>query len=531
MSLPTDDRASPSMVGDSNSDTTSDKKESTAAAPATNLAIEVETKIGLKTRLLAESTLLQETSGNHCDLDLGVPKGCQFSPDGTCLLTARANKLELYNTIYDDDDDDDDDENQHDETDSGGANDWKPAITCNSGDSIRSYAWYPHMNSNDPATCCFLGASRSSPVHLYDAYDGSIRATYRPYNGLDEMESPTTLCFVENGQKLVTGGLRTDRLLHVFDVNRPGRDHAPPLLKLGKTRRSKDGQKGLVSAMAYSEHKGVIAVGTYSPGSIYLYDLRASTKSGVSEIVLSSAASTCNGGTVCLSGHGKKARTNKRKRFATNDDENDTVGMNFSAAKLQWYQSRTRGGVTQVEFESDNYLFSTSRRSNAILQWDLRKMGSSNFCPGIASFETNNETNQRIEFCLQGDQIWTGGLDGNVRVYSHKKPKDHLLAKLEFGDCVNGISLHPDMDGQTLEKSSRNAQLEKLFPQDAAESTSNDANINDKKPFKSLLAIALGKRHFPSENDWEEDNPHASLTSRRNDLVGSTQIHSLEGIL
>ncbi len=525
------------MVGDSNSDTTSDKKESAVLQEVgTNLATEVETKIGLKTRLLAESTTsLQETPGNHCDLDLGIPKGCQFSPDGTCLLTARANKLELYNTIYDDDDDnDDDDDHDKDKNDSDGStpSDWKPAITCNSGDSVRSYAWYPHMNSNDPATCCFLGASRSSPVHLYDAYDGSIRATYRPYNGLDEMESPTALCFVENGQKIVTGGLKTDRLLHVFDLNRPGRDHAPPLLKLGKTRRSKDGQKGLVSAMAYSEHKGVIAVGTYSPGSIYLYDLRASMKSGVSEIVLSSAASTFHGGTVCLSGHGKKAKTNKRKRFATNgEDQDDAVGMNFTAAKLQWYQSRTRGGVTQVEFESDNYLFSTSRRSNSILQWDLRKLGSFNFCPGIASFETNNETNQRIEFCLEGDRLWTGGLDGTVRVYSHKDPKDHLLAKLEFGDCVNGISLHPDVDGQTLENTSSNAQLEKLFPEDAVQSTSNDADINDKKPFESLLAIALGKRHFPSENDWEEDDPHTSLTTRRNDLVGSTQIHSLEGIL
>ncbi len=510
-------RVTPRMVGDSSGDTeTDDKKESAAAttnltAAATNFATEVDTR--WKTRLLAESGSLEDASeGNHCDWDPGVPKGCQFSPDGTCLLTARANKLELYNTVYDDDEDGED--NQQ----------WKPAITCQSGDSVRNYAWYPRMNSSDPATCCFLGVSRGSPVHLYDAYDGSIRASYRPYNGLDEMESPTVVSFVNNGQQLVTGGLRSDRLLHVFDLNRPGRDHAQPLLKLGKTRRSKDGQKGLVSAMAYSETNGVLAVGTYSPGSIYLYDLRASLKSGVAEIVLSSATSTSSGGAVCLSGHGKKGKkhnNNKRKRFAT--ENNGADSMNFSAAKLQWYQSRTRGGVTQVEFDGQeaNYLFSTSRRSNAILQWDLRKLGSSNFCPGIASFETSNDTNQRIEFSLQQDQLWTGGLDGCVRVYSHTKTKDNLLAKLEFGDCVNGVSLHPD----PIDSSSNNAQLEKLFPED-----SNDSS-EDRKPFKTLLAVALGKRHFPSENDWENDNPQESLAIRTKDLVGSTQIHSVEGIL
>lgn len=538
------------MIGDSSSNTTIDKKESNEVFPATNLestqtGIDNRYNVALKTSLLAESVSFRPRSGvarDHCDLDLGVPKGCQFSPDGTCLLTARANKLELYNTPYKETADGDDKASSNEK-----AAGWEPAFTCNSGESVRSYTWYPHMNSSDPASCCFLGVSRCSPVHLYDAYDGSIRATYRPYNALDEMESPTTLCFVENGQKLVTGGLRSDRILHVFDVNRPGRDHAPPMLKLGKTRRSKDGQKGLVSAMAYSESNGVIAVGTYSPGSIYLYDLRAYSRSAVAEIVMSSSVSTSSGGTVCLAGHGKKGRKNKRKRLETSinvdgDDPTSISGssldstleqssMNFSAAKLQWYQSRTRGGVTQVEFESNNsnggyYLFSTSRRSNAILQWDLRKLSSSNFCPGIASFETNNDTNQRIEFQIRGDQLWTGGIDGCVRVYSHRRPtKDHLLAKLGgFRDCVNGISLHPD---NRLDLDSSNSKSQ-LVSEHSNESKGDTTSGSRNSGIKALLAIAVGKRHFPSENDWEDDNPHASLAKHTKDFVGSTQIHSVE---
>lgn len=549
------DHATRSMVQDSLSDATIiEKRGSTGVATIRTTTGKREANLhcnALKTDLWAESISLWESASKEShksNSDSDVPKGCQFSPDGTCLLTARANKLELYNTPFEKEEDDSESGNSR----SGGG--WEPALTCNSGESVRSYTWYPHMKSSDPASCCFLGVSRGSPVHLYDAYDGSIRASYRPYNALDEMESPTTLCFAENGQKLVTGGLRSDRILHVFDVNRPGREHAPPLLKLGKTRRSKDGQKGLVSAMAYSERKGVIAVGTYSPGSIYLYDLRTYARSAVAEIVMSSSASTSSGGAVCVAGHGKKGKKNKRKRFVSSDDDapagetaaKDGTGvdnpsppqpsMNFSAAKLQWYQSRTRGGVTQVEFEDEDengagghYLFSTSRRSNAILQWDLRKLSSSNFCPGIANFETSNDSNQRIEFRIKGDQLWTGGIDGCVRVYSHRKQtgiESPLLAKIAgFRDCVNGISLHPDAD----------LNPDKLF---AADSNSNDDKDGDgvgctsnsgfdDKPAKSLLAVAVGRRQFPSENDWEEDNPHASLTNRTKRFVGSTQMYSL----
>jgi len=347
------------------------------------------------------------------------------------------------------------------------------------------------------------------------------------------MESPTTLCFVENGRKLVTGGLKSDRLLHIFDINRPGREHSPPILKLGKTRRSKDGQKGLVSAMAYSESRGVIAIGTYSPGSIYLYDLRTYSKSAVAEVVMSSSTSTSFGGSVCVVGHGKreKKNNNKRKRFVpttmcddNNGSSNNITNTTFSAAKKQWYCTRTRGGVTQVEFDDSgngHYLFSTSRRSNAILQWDLRKISSSSYCPGIASFETDNDTNQRIEFQIYGDQIWTGGRDGCVRVYSHRKSTSEispLLAKFDgFRDCVNGISLHSDstIDTQQLESNMH----------DESSDNCDDEDCNSSSVKKSLLAVAIGSRQFPSDKDWESDDPHISLTDRTNQYIGSAQVY------
>ena len=550
------------MIQDSDENTAKNHDE---RAPATETMMTTKTKSLLTKTLLAESITTSEVDvvggkGGGYNPGASFPQGIQFSPDGTCLLTAKANRLELYNTPYDDDDDDDDDEN--DDGDDGNKNSneqqrvknkddkdvWEPVITCAAGETVRAYTWYPHMKSSDPATCCFAAVSRDSPVHLYDAYDGSIRASYCPYNGLDEMESPTTLCFVENGTKLVTGGLRTDRLLHIFDINRPGRDHVPPTLKLGKTRRSKDGQKGLVSAMAYSEHRGVIAIGTYSPGSIYLYDLRTYSKSAVAEVIMSSASSSTSfGGSVCVVGHGqrgKKNNNNKRKRFNNPNDpssgvaagvDNSSPSMNFSAAKRSWFQTRTRGGVTQVEFDDGengmagggdgNYLFSTSRRSNAILQWDLRKLSSSNYCPGIARFEVDNDTNQRIEFQIHGDQIWTGGRDGCVRVYSYRtstsETTNPLLAKIDSfrGDCVNGISIHSD---STIDTERLISDMNDEGNGDEDHNNSSDIGMK-----KSLLAVAIGTRHFPSENDWDSEEPHTSLTNRTNDYVGAAQVYSV----
>ena len=304
---------------------------------------------------------------------------------------------------------------------------------------------------------------RDQPVHLYDAYTGAIRATYRPFNRLDELESPNSVCFANNGLSVVTGGFRTDRMLQLFDVNRPGRD-ASVILKLGTTRRSTDGQKGLVSALAVaSVESNLLAVGTYSPGSIYLYDLR---------VQFAPAAEIVIDGT-CVVGHGKSAR--KRKAFVDPDDE-----LNFSAAKAQWYHTRTRGGVTQVNFTADcQSLLSVSRHSNAVLRWDVRRLSSSpTFCPGVASYETRNDTNQRLEFAIDGNEnLYIGGQDNCVRVYDLKRTI--LLDTIDrvFGDSVNGVSVH---------------------------------HLGE----RTLMATATGSRHFPADSDWDLDFPHGAVEEK-----------------
>ena len=395
------------------------------------------------------------------------PQGCSFSPDFLCILTSTAgdHRLRLYNTPT-----------VHERNVT--PVEWQTALSIQGGDSIRSYSWFPHMNSSNAASCCFLAAGRDQPIHLYDAYTGRIRATYRPFNSLDEMESPTVATFSPDGCRIYAGGFSSDRVIHVFETSIPGRDSTT--LRLGKTRRSPDGQKGLVSAMAFSPrtHNHVFCVGTYAPGSIYVYDERLSSGNP--------AATLLQG--VCVVGHGMGHARKKRRFVTTEENDNDL----FSAAKVKWFHTRARGGVTQLSFSPSNdyTLYSASRRSDSILAWDLRMVsGNEDYasCPirGIANYATTSDTNQRLEFDFDenGERLLVGGLDKCVRIYNVQSGK--LIGKLEgLDDVANGVSYG---SGGGL----------------------------------GLLAVATGARRFPQDPD-DEDCIDAKTTA-----PGSIELYKL----
>eukprot|EP00980_Cylindrotheca_fusiformis_P004865 scaffold1035_cov115-Cylindrotheca_fusiformis.AAC.5 len=264
-------------------------------------------------------------------------------------------------------------------------------------------------------------------------------------------------------------------MLQVFDLGRPGKNPFITL-KLGKTRRSKDGQKGRASALASSTALNLLAVGTYSPGSVYLYDARAQSSPTAAVIVTGT----------CVAGHGKSHSRKKRHVFQHHSSTDN--GFDFSSAKVRWFQSRTRCGVTQLEFcESGHSLYSSSRRSNAVLQWDLRKISQSNYCPGVASFETDNETNQRIEFSLHDGHIFIGGRDKCIRIYNCRTSEETVGRMDGFQDAVNGVSL---------------------------------ATLGE----RTLLASSTGSRHFRLESDFDshrQDEPKQAN-------CGAVQLHEVK---
>lgn len=96
-------------------------------------------------------------------------KGCFWSPDGTCLLVpSEDNKVRIYELPQD--------------LDFQKSLQFQAAFHIKEGGTIYDSCWFPFMNSWNPDTCCFLTTARESPVHLWDAFNGQLRATYRAYN-------------------------------------------------------------------------------------------------------------------------------------------------------------------------------------------------------------------------------------------------------------------------------------------------------------------------------------------------------------
>uniref|UniRef100_A0A8L0DTF6 Telomerase Cajal body protein 1 n=1 Tax=Oncorhynchus mykiss TaxID=8022 RepID=A0A8L0DTF6_ONCMY len=152
-------------------------------------------------------------------------------PDGSCILT---NVLRVYNLppeIY--------------------SYNWNlltemsPVLKMAEGDTIYDYCWYPKMSSLDPNSCF----SRDNPVHIWDAFNGDLRANFRPYNHLDELSG----CFTQtglDGTKQYCVHLYLGRsLTEVCSLSSPVK---------------KPCQSGIISCLAFSPCQSVYACGSFS---------------------------------------------------------------------------------------------------------------------------------------------------------------------------------------------------------------------------------------------------------------------------
>lgn len=174
-------------------------------------------------------------------------KGLKWSPDGTCILSASEDQLLRVFELP---------------TDLGeaGPTELRSAVCAREGDAIYDYDWFPAMDSSDPVSCCFVSACRDHPLHLWDAYSGALRASYMPFNHLDEICSAYAAAFDLGGAQLYCG---FERAIRVFDVSRPGRQCE--LRRTCATKKSRAGQRGIISSFAFApDYSGLFAAGSYS---------------------------------------------------------------------------------------------------------------------------------------------------------------------------------------------------------------------------------------------------------------------------
>ncbi|XP_063786885.1 telomerase Cajal body protein 1 [Pseudophryne corroboree] len=173
-------------------------------------------------------------------------KGCKWATDGSCILTNSDDNVlrifnlppELYTCEWD------------------LLQEMSPVLRMAEGDTIYDYCWYPLMNSSDPDSCFIASTSRDNPIHVWDAFNGQLKASYRPYNHLDEVTAAHSLCFSPDGSQLFSG---FDKMVRVFDTSRPGRD-----CECRPTFHKKQGQPGIISCITFSPSQDIYACGSYS---------------------------------------------------------------------------------------------------------------------------------------------------------------------------------------------------------------------------------------------------------------------------
>lgn len=60
----------------------------------------------------------------------------------------------------------------------------RSSVTVKEGGTIYDYSWYPLVDSADPASCCFITTTQSTPMHLWDSLTGELISSYRFINHL-----------------------------------------------------------------------------------------------------------------------------------------------------------------------------------------------------------------------------------------------------------------------------------------------------------------------------------------------------------
>lgn len=268
-------------------------------------------------------------------------KGCQWSPDGTCLLVPsedfRIRIYELPRELY-----------------SGKVpcdfvqTNFMSALTVKEGGLIYDACWYPFMNTWEPTTCCFLSTSKESPVHLWDAITGELRATYRAYNQVDEVEASISVQFVDSGRKVWCGFKNAVR---TFDTDRPGRQtdtiqfkyDFPNMNGLVSCIRENPFMPGLIAFGSYSK-----CIGLYKDGPLCTFR----TDSGVTQVEFSSCGTKLfsavrknseflcwdlrNPGVVLYSLDGRQSDTNQRIQFAITPDSKQIISGGTDGNIIVW---------------------------------------------------------------------------------------------------------------------------------------------------------------------------------------------------
>ncbi|KAJ7823071.1 WD40-repeat-containing domain protein [Mycena olivaceomarginata] len=264
---------------------------------------------------------------------------------------------------------------------------------------ILDYAWYPTASPASPASFCFAASVREAPVKLLDATDGRVRASYPIVDHRERQIAPHSLAFNPSATKLYCG---FEDAIEVFDIGRPGEGTRLPT---SPSKKSRDGLKGIISALAFSPsyESDLYAAGSLAaaPGNIVLFT-----------------------------------------------ETDGTVPVSF-------INGGPAAGVTQLHFNPmrPHILYAAFRRHRAIYSWDLRADVGAPLAVYSPSPKPGEETNQKRRFDVDivGRFLGVGDQDGNVNIFDLSEPSEGessvatepRLIWTAHEDAIGGVSFHP----------------------------------------------------------------------------------------
>ena len=203
----------------------------------------------------------------------------------------------------------------------------------------------------------------------------------------------------------------------------------------------------IISAISANPLYRTYAAGSYA-GSIYVYDERIG---GEDSQVNFDLAAFRNKQELIIEGNKvNSAMSRKRGRVAVKADilgGEEGLMAAAEAAKARWYAKNVTAGVTQLEWGGDGQaLYSSSRRGDGIICWDLR-MGRP-----TRSFRRDGNTNQTLQFAFDPTEqlLLAGSKDCKLNIF--RVADGTLLGEVGeadgINDAVNGVGVSFNGDGQ-----------------------------------------------------------------------------------
>ena len=297
----------------------------------------------------------------------------------------------------------------------------EPTVTISEGESISSVDWMPSSGRS-----AFATATRGRPLHLWDAHDARLLASYCIHDRNDEPTSALCVRFdrsahgAGSSRRLIAG---LDTRLVAFDVERPGRDALDDASTYDAV--GKEGQRGLISCIdSCATGSGLVAAGSFAR-SIGIYDLYARLSA---QLVIHNAHA---------------------------------------------------GGITHVQFSRcGNFIYSCARKDAGICCWDLRNASQSVYTLERPAGDTNQRMGFDIEAC--GRHLIGGTPHGCARAYDLRTGERVGEWRVhERRCCVGDVSIHGRLPVVATASGERHFPLETITDIDVDSDSDSDSDDVD----------------------------------------------------